>query len=111
MRWKTVWSKYFACTSFTKEATAFGDCFGSRRIVKLPQFVLITTSYVFVASSGAAGFEPVRACVAGAETETQPFASVCVPPFVEPLLPPQAASRQISPTRARRRIARCYASA
>src|SRR5689334_5937661 len=104
MRWKTVLSRYFACTSLTKDAAAFGDCFGSRRIVKLPQFVLITTSYVFDASSGCVGFVPVRAFVEGADTDVHPFSFVLVPPLPPPP-PPQAASRQTKPSSARRRTA------
>ena len=44
MRWKIVPLKNPRCTSVTNDAEAFGDCFWSMRIVKLPQFVFIVTS-------------------------------------------------------------------
>ncbi len=44
IRWKTVLSKKPRFASPTNDAVAFGDCFWSIRIVKLPQFVTSVTS-------------------------------------------------------------------
>src|SRR3954447_11272405 len=77
MRWKIVSSKKPLRASATNEAAAFGDVFGSSRIVNAPQLVWSVTSYFFELSSGFDGlFCPPPARGVGWSTSLQ-TPSVC----------------------------------
>src|SRR5438093_10797603 len=94
IRWNSVWSKKPLRASETNDALVAGESFTSRRIVKLPQFVAISTSYVFPALSRAVGFAAVRGAPLGVETALQPaaLADVVVPELPPPPQPATASS-------------------